>query len=325
MAARNQAPPMAYPTQVVDLRYVSARQMEPLLAEESGAWRDRLDWDFEKSADLVRRFVDLRALSGCALIEEGAVAGYAYFVLEEHKGLVGDLFVRAASRTVERENRMLRWVLDAILAAPSIRRVESQLMMIDPSPGRVLPMASVLRTFERNFMVARLAAAPLGEGRPRRPMYLERWSEHYQDAAAQLIAAAYAGHVDAQINDQYRTPEGARRFLYNIVQYPGCGTFYRPASCAAFEAASGRMCGMSLASLVGPGAGHITQICVSPEMRGAGLGHMLLRQSMKTLRDFGCHSVSLTVTASNTEAIALYERMGFRTTQRFSAYVWEGF
>ena len=67
-------------------------------------------------------------------------------------------------------------------------------------------------------------------------MYIEKWSDHYQDAAAQLIAAAYTGHVDSRINDQYRTSGGARRFLYNIVQYPGCGAFYRPASFAAFEA-----------------------------------------------------------------------------------------
>ena len=28
---------------------------------------------------------------------------------------------------------------------------------------------------------------------------------------------------------------GARRFLYNIVQYPGCGSFFRAASHVAFD------------------------------------------------------------------------------------------
>ena len=140
-----------------------------------------------------------------------------------------------------------------------------------------------------------------------------------------MIAAAYAGHIDSRINDQYRTAAGARRFLYNIVQYPGCGAFYRPASYAAFEAASGRLCGISLASMVAPECGHITQICVSPAVKGTGVGHALLRQSLTTLREHGCRSASLTVTAANQDAVELYERVGFPTVRRFSAYVWEGF
>lgn len=118
---------------------------------------------------------------------------------------------------------------------------------------------------------------------------------------------------------------GARRFLYNIVQYPGCGAFYRLASYAAFEAVSGQLCGISLASLVAPNCGHITQICVVPSVRGTGIGYELLRQSLTTLRDAGCVSASLTVTAANEDAVLLYERVGFRTIRRFSAFVWEGF
>ena len=71
--------------------------------------------------------------------------------------------------------------------------------------------------------------------------------------------------------------------------------------------------------------GHITQVCVSPWARGAGVGYELLRQSLEALAAFGCRRTSLTVTASNTGAVELYERIGFRTTEKFSAYVWEGF
>ncbi len=69
----------------------------------------------------------------------------------------------------------------------------------------------------------------------------------------------------------------------------------------------------------------MTQICVSPEVRGTGIGHELLRQSLISLRDMGCNSASLTVTSANHDAVSLYERVGFQTTRRFSAYVWEGF
>jgi ribosomal protein S18 acetylase RimI-like enzyme len=43
------------------------------------------------------------------------------------------------------------------------------------------------------------------------------------------------------------------------------------------------------------------------------------------MRDAGCKSASLTVTAANADAVSLYERVGFRTVRRFSAFVWEGF
>lgn len=299
--------------------------MESLLQEECEAWRSELEWDFDKSADLVRRFIDMNALNGSALIEDGELAGYMYYVLEEDKGLIGDLYVRREFRTVERENLLLEAALKAIMECPQITRIESQLMMLRHDRGRPLPRADCLTVFERNFMRIDLIRSPLAKGNVRRPMYVERWSDHYHDAAAQLIAAAYAGHIDSRINDQYRTTNGARRFLHNIVQYPGCGAFYRPASVIALEGISGKLCGISLASLVTTTTGHVTQICVSPSVRGTGIGHELLRQSLMTLRDMGCTSASLTVTAANEDAVALYERVGFRTARRFSAFVWEGF
>ena len=103
MAARLH-PALCRPPEIVDLRRVTAHDLEPLLLEETDAWHAELEWDFEKSADLVRRFVDLRALNGSALIENGLVAGYLYYVLEDGKGLIGDLYVKRAQRTVQREN-----------------------------------------------------------------------------------------------------------------------------------------------------------------------------------------------------------------------------
>ena len=323
MAARLH--PAPWRPQVVDLRRLTAAELEPLLQEETAAWRNELEWDFEKSGDLVRRFVDLRALNGSALMENGRVTGYLYYVLEENKGLIGDLYVQRGLRNPEREDLLLDSALEGIIANRHIRRIESQLLMLNFAKDRGVPRHEYASVFERNFMRIDLRASKLGEGRVRRPMYIEKWADHYQDGAAQLIAAAYRGHVDSRINDQYRTVSGARRFLYNIVQYPGCGTFFRPASFAALEGVSGSLCGISLASLVAPECGHITQICVSPAVRGTGIGYALLRQSLTTLREMGCRSASLTVTASNAEAVGLYERVGFETIRKFSAYAWEGF
>ena len=322
MAARlHPAPQQA---ELVDLRRLTARDLQPLLDEECSAWMDELAWDFEKSADLVRRFVDMRALNGSALVENDQVAGYMYWVLEEDKGLIGDLYLRRHSRTPARENMLIEAALEPIMLTPSVSRIESQLMMIAYDQARAAPRSGYATTFARNFMQIDLSRAALGRGHVRRPMYVEKWHDHYGDAVAQLIAAAYEGHVDSRINDQYRSQAGARRFLHNIVQYPGCGMFYRPASFAAFDPLTGRMCGVSLASIVAPDTGHITQICVAPPVRGTGIGHELLRHSLMTLREMGCSVASLTVTAANEDAVKLYERVGFRVLRQFTAYVWEG-
>src|SRR5713101_3482694 len=326
MAARLEPVPGVPSRELVDLRKLSSIHLESLLEQETHEWDKVLDWDFKKSADLVRRFLDLRALNGCALIDEKQAVGYSYFVLEEHKGLIGDLYVIPSHRSIETENQLLYGALEGLVTGSQVNRIEAQLMMILPDPDRALPGAEFLSTYERNFMLLDFGAAqPLPDKPARRRVHIEKWSDHHHDTAAQLIASAYTGHIDSRINDQYRSAAGARRFLYNIVQYPGCGSFFRPASYVAFDLDRGWLCGLSLTSLVGPEAGHITQICVAPEVRGSGVGYELLRRSLMTLEEHGCRKVSLTVTAANREAVELYERMSFSTIRRFSAYVWEGF
>ncbi len=307
---------------VVDLRKVSAADLAPLLEEESGVWRRALDWDFEPSAELVRRFVDMQALNGFALLEGGRVIGYSYYIREEKKGLIGDLYVRERGRTMEREHALIEATLEALLRSSGVRRVESQLLLLDSPLARKVPFASLFRSFPRRFLEApAVEALTLAEHSPE-GVNIAPWTEARQDDSARLVAAAYRGHVDSEINDQYRSPSGARRFLNNIVQYPGCGTFFGPASFAATDA-KGTLCGMSLASLVSDTTGHITQICVTPAQRGKGVGYALMRRSMLALAAHGCHTVGLTVTSTNTGAIRLYEHMGFADRREFAAYVWD--
>lgn len=327
MAARIEAAPQARLPELVDLRHLRSVDLDPLLEEEIRNWRASLDWDFRKSAELVRRFVDMRALHGAALMEDSQVVGYSYYVQEDYKGLIGDLYVRGEDHSPALEQRLLESVVGALVHTPHVRRIESQLMMAAPRASHLLPVAHHGSTYERNFMMLDFERRlpPGAAARPlRQPLFLEHWSDHYQEPAAQLIAAAYDGHVDSQINDQYRSASGARRFLFNIVQYPGCGTFFRQGSFAAFDARS-RICGICLVSIVSPDCGHITQICIAPAVRGKGVGYELLRHSLGALHNHGCRRVSLTVTASNRDAVRLYENIGFETIRKFSAQVWEGF
>jgi ribosomal protein S18 acetylase RimI-like enzyme len=323
MAALVEAGPQSAEPELCDLRSLRASGLDELLAEESAFWKDALAWDFENSAALVRKFVDIRALNGYALICDGRVAGYTYFVFEEHKGLVGDLYVRRQYRDAARELRLLEAVLHDLRRSPQVRRIESQLITFG---GPVPQDDPYLRIFPRDFLSVRLPLEfPLKPKSVPPRISILPWQEHYQEGAAQLISLAYRGHVDSEINDQYRSMAGARKFLFNIVQYPGCGNFFQAASLIAFDTDRGVLAGICLASLVGEESGHITQICVAKDWQSRGLGYELLRQSLELLRERSVKKVSLTVTSENQQALGLYERMGFRKTRHFSAYVWEGF
>ncbi len=308
------------------LNKVRPEQLDPILTEETGVWKRCLDWDFTTSADLVRRFVRMKALSGHALLLGRGPAGYSYFVVEDTKGLIGDLYILERVRCPDYENLLLEAALESLFATTPVKRVEAQLMTLQSPFSRELPRPEFLSVHPRNFMSAnldRLASLPPGPAAA--DIQIRRWANSAQEEAARIIASAYSGHIDSQINDQYRSMAGARRFLLNIVQYPGCGSFYAPGSWLARLPETGELCGLSLSSLVAPDVGHITQICTTPSVRGMGVGYELLRHSLNGLALKGCRKVSLTVTAANDEAIRLYEKVGFYTARTFAAYVWEGF
>lgn len=172
MAARIHFADLRLP-EIVDLRSLTARELEPLLDEEIAAWRDELEWQFDLSASLVRRFVDLKALSGSALIEQGKPTGYMYYVIEDNKALLGDLYLRHGFRSMERENMLLRAAVDAMAPNRQVNRIESQLLMLQYDPARRLPggMRPQLRTpvhargFARNRSERGQAAA---SGAPRK-------------------------------------------------------------------------------------------------------------------------------------------------------------
>jgi ribosomal protein S18 acetylase RimI-like enzyme len=310
---------------IIDLRELSGRELDPLLLEETVEWEREIDWDFGRSADLVRQFADMRALLGCALLDRGEVVGYSYSVVEENKGLIGDLYIRPVWRNGRNEIRLFRAILDSLTATPGLRRIESQLMLVDPSVGRALQRERFVKLQDRLLMKLDVTASvhrPAGTAHRR--FRIEPWADHHIDMAAAVISVAYAGHVDSEINEQYRTVAGARRFIHNIVQYPGCGTFFRHGSFVAFDPETSSMAGIVLVSFVSDTVGHITQLCVTPGVAGRGLGYELLRQAINSLRMHGAKRISLTVTEANAVAVRLYRRCGFVDVRKFLSYVWEG-
>jgi ribosomal protein S18 acetylase RimI-like enzyme len=312
--------------ELVELPQLAATDLDELLNEEIGVWERRFAWDFRPSADLLRRFLQIRSLYGWALRSASDIVGYAYHVCEGRKGLIGDFYVRAHRAESPAEMLLLGSIVRSLMASPGIRRIESQLMLLHTPITQPLPMSRYMTRHDRYFMSIDAATA---RALPPKPPLIRAtftpWSERHHEEVAHLVAASYRGHVDSEINDQYRSIPGARQFLMNIVKFPGCGRFSPGASVVAIDDTTGRLCGVCLASLVAPDSGHVTQLCTLPAIRGARLGYELMRQSLVRLIEGGCTRVSLTVTCSNVDAVRLYKSVGFETKATFPALVWEGF
>lgn len=311
--------------EILELSQLDVGEFDSLFGEEIAAWDVEFRWDFRPSSDLLRRFLLVRSLIGYALRIGRSIVGYTYCVCEGRKGLIGDLYVRREFATAENEGLLLGSVVQGLMRSSGIKRVESQLMLLRHQTGQ-LPFGQFLSRHERLFMA--VEAASIRSLRPLNTfsgVSFQKWTERYQEETAHLVAAAYRGHIDSEINDQYRTIPGARHFLTNIIRYPGCGVFTPEASGVAQSNHTGKICGACLASMVSPTSGHITQLCVLPGMRGTHLGYELLRRALVRLTEIGCTTVSLTVTASNQKAIELYESVGFERKAAFPALIWEGF
>ena len=84
------------------------------------------------------------------------------------------------------------------------------------------------------------------------------------------------------------------------------------------RAPNGQLIAMGGERLALPGVREISAVCTHPEHRGHGYAAMLIAALLRLHRDAGLGSL-LHVTASNTNAIALYERLGF---SRSGKVVW---
>jgi ribosomal protein S18 acetylase RimI-like enzyme len=313
--------------EILDLRHFSSADLRPLLEEEVVLWGRLLSWDYAGSAEMILRYMDARILPGYAAIERGRVFGYSFFVYEQNKGVIGDLFVRNGGRTPDRqevEERLLTHVIETLQQSPGVHRIEAQLLAHETGEIARPFLAQGFSRHPRVFMTFDIASHPEIAPTLAPEFEIRPWAEEYYQSAAAVITAAYRGHVDSDINDQYRSLPGSLRFLNNIVRFPGCGTFDSKSSIVVVQRRTRSLVGLILCSQVRPDVGHITQVCVVPEYRCAGLGATLLAATTHSLRERGFRSISLTVTQANDRAIALYKRIGFVSARVFDAFVWEG-
>jgi ribosomal protein S18 acetylase RimI-like enzyme len=313
--------------EILDLRHFSSDDLRTLLDKESVTWLELLSWDYRGSAEMILRYVDAKILPGYAAIERGRIFGYCFFVYEGSKGVIGDLFVANgdATKVRETETRLLEHVIDTLQSSPGIHRVEAQLLVHEAGAAAKPFVEEGFHRYQRLFMTYPLSQAASPAWRPLAPdIEIRGWQEADYQPAAGVITAAYRGHVDSEINDQYRTMTGSLRFLNNIVRFPGCGVFDTEASYVAIHKPTRSQVGVILCSRVKEDVGHITQVCMLPEYRGKGIGEALIAATRESVRRRNFKMLSLTVTEANNRAVSLYLRLGMSIVRVFDAFVWEG-
>lgn len=313
--------------EILDLRHFSAANLKPLLAAESHAWSQRLHWDYRTSADLIAQYLDSRALPGFVAVEGNRVLGYVFCVYEDAKAVIGDVFAVDGSDSrlpaAEIERQLLEHLIEMLEHSPGVVRIEAQLLLHPAGSLSSTFRSNGFELFRRVFMERSLAGTHLPQLAPVPAGFTVRaWLDEDFNPAAHLIAEAYADHLDSSINDQYQTVAGSLRFLHNIVRFPGCGIFDSAASRVLVVDATREVAGVLLCSRVRSDVGHVTQICISPRYRRHGFGAHLLQDCSRHLQQRGFQAITLTVTEANSEAVRLYERIGFARIHAFEAMLW---
>jgi ribosomal protein S18 acetylase RimI-like enzyme len=317
-------------SEVIDIRRLAADDFAALLDAEGRAWSERMRWDYAPAARVIRACLADRRLNGYALVNGGSVEGYSFYVCENDKGLIGDCFMADPAAASNSLFRLLGHVLEALMAWPGVRRIESQLPHFSAETLEPCFTRHGFRTYLRRFMLLNLngghaeipdsaaAAETLRSGQ----FVIQPWERKHDQQAVDLICQAYRGHIDAAINDQYASASGASRLIENIVELRGCGEQVPRASLIAIHAPTRRLAGVVALTGVRRQTAHIPQVAVAPEFQSHGLGAALLATAFREAVRRGYREVSLTVTDLNRRAVSFYERLGFETFRTFGAYVW---
>jgi ribosomal protein S18 acetylase RimI-like enzyme len=296
---------------------ISARDLRPLLDEESEHWAQELLWDYTDVSSAVASGLERRALTGVVLQDGPRCIAYCYYMLDAGRAIVGSLFAASGFRGQGLEESLLDTVLAEAQAHQGHDRVECQTLFSTASAADGRFARAGFQTRVRHYLVRPLAApaaVPAHEW-TLRPLRREDLAP-----AAHVIHASHRGSLDAALNLTYATPSYCRGFVETLVLRAGCGRFDPDASFLA-EGPGGPV-GVILSSLLSRTNGHICQVSVAPEAQGRGLGEVLMSSALAAFRKEGLATASLSVTFDNHRAYRLYQGLGFRLQKEFAAHAW---
>jgi ribosomal protein S18 acetylase RimI-like enzyme len=188
-----------------------------------------------------------------------------------------------------------------------------------PGAGGFVAAAAAMRfyTVPRISMALDVADNRLFFYEPGPGVKVRPWSEAcFEDTCRIMYEESEPS--DRKVYPLFSSPEGARTLLSSIVQGRH-GTFL-PGLSAVCEK-DGQVAGFLLSSLLTDGSVLVLDIAVRKAYRRAGAGSRMLEHLIGRCAAAGKRRIVLAVTASNTAAIALYKKMGFREVSTFDQHV----
>ncbi|MEY4178896.1 MAG: Mycothiol acetyltransferase [Planctomycetota bacterium] len=145
---------------------------------------------------------------------------------------------------------------------------------------------------------------------------LLRWDESLLMAHADAKYRSFRSELDANVFPCLGDREGCRRLMGEIARRNG---FVRSATWLIQWCGKGdeerEYCGTIQGIVDFEGIGSIQNLGITPGHRGRGLGSCLLYHALAGFREHGLRRATLEVTAQNSGAIRLYQRLGFRRTK----------
>ena len=141
------------------------------------------------------------------------------------------------------------------------------------------------------------------------------WEDRLLEAHAETKYRSFKWEMDANVFPCLGARDGCRRLMTEIVRRPG---FVAEATwLLAWQSPGQRrpeLCG-TIQGVADTGLGSIQNVGITPPHRCRGLGTVLLWHSLAGFQRAGIDRVYLEVSADNSGACRLYERLGFRRTK----------
>lgn len=296
---------------------VPARELRPLLEEETDLWGRELLWDYADVSAAVVSGIERGVLSGLVLQDGPRAAAYCYYMFDGGRAIVGSVFSGERYRGQGLEEQLLEAVLPEAQASPGYDRVECQTLFSTAAAADARFERAGFHSRRRHYMVCGLVERPPV---PRHSFRLRPLRRDDFGAAAEVVYRSHDASLDAALNLTYASRDLCRSFVETLVVRAGCGRFDPQASQVA-EGPRG-IVGVLLASALSRDTGHVCQVSVLPGAQSRGLGTVLMTSALAAFRAQGLTSASLSVTVGNERAYRLYERLGFRVRREFAAHAW---
>lgn len=302
------------------LREAQPHELRPLLDEEAALWQAELGWDFAEVRAAVAGGIERGTLPGRVVAVGSRPAAYCYYMVDPARVIVGSIFATRSMRGQGLEEELVDAVIEDARAERGAGRVECQTLFCTATSAdsrfASRGFASRARHYMRRELSAPVPDAPaLPQGVVLRPL-----TRADLQAAAEIVYRSHERSVDAALNMTYATPSTCRAFVDTLVVRSGCGQFDAEAS--RFACGPRGPLGVLIASRLSKANGHVCQVSVNPEAHGSGLGRALVSRALRSFREQGLASATLSVTASNARAHRLYERFGFEVQRAFAAHAW---